>query len=132
LDVTLINGFTPNGGQQFTILTASSIVNNGLVLGGSAAGSFDLLVNSTSVILQAIGLAGDYNHNGIVDVADYVVWRKGLGTTYTQDDYSIWRAHFGQTAGSGSGATAAVPEPTTLVLLMFAAAGCCLRRRRTS
>ena len=66
LDVSLINGFTPSGGQQFTILTASSIVNNGFVLGGSAASSFNLLVNSTSVILQAIaaGLAGDYNGNG--------------------------------------------------------------------
>ena len=56
LDVSLINGFTPTGGQQFTILTAGSIVNNGFVLAGSAASSFNLLVNSTSVILQAIGL----------------------------------------------------------------------------
>ena len=32
LNVSLINGFTPNGGQQFTILTAGSIVNNGFVL----------------------------------------------------------------------------------------------------
>ena len=57
LDVSLINGFTPSAGQQFTILTAGSIVNNGFVLAGSAASSFSLLVNSTSVILQAIGLA---------------------------------------------------------------------------
>ena len=60
--MSLINGFTPTGGQQFTILTAGSIVNNGFVLAGSAASSFNLLVNSTSVILQAIGLPGDYNH----------------------------------------------------------------------
>ncbi len=53
-------------------------------------------------------------------------WRKGLGTTYTQADYDVWRAHFGQTAGSGSGASAnaAVPEPATLMLLMLFAASC--------
>ena len=76
--------------------------------------------------------AGDFNGDGKVDAADYVTWRKGLGTIYTQNDYNVWRAHFGQTAGSGAGATAngAVPEPATLVLLTFAASGWCLRRRR--
>jgi hypothetical protein len=54
-----------------------------------------LSVVATSVLL------GDYNHNGFVDATDYVVWRKGLGTTYIQNDYDVWRAHFGQTAGSG-------------------------------
>ncbi len=61
---------------------------------------------------MAAGLAGDYNQNGTVDAADYVVWRNGLGTTYTQDDYNIWRANFGRTAGTGSGVAATVPEPT--------------------
>jgi hypothetical protein len=77
-------------------------------------------------------LPGDLNNNGVVDEADYAVWRKGLGTTYLQADYSIWRAHFGQPSGSGAGAitNTAVPEPATLVLLMFAAAGWCFRRGR--
>ncbi len=70
-------------------------------------------------------LPGDYNHNGVVDAADYIVWRKGLGTTYTQSDYEVWRAHFGQTAGSGTALPSAeslpvaVPEPSALVLLSF-------------
>jgi hypothetical protein len=70
-------------------------------------------------------LPGDYNEDGKVDAADYVVWRYGLGTTYTPGDYNIWRAHFGQTAGSGAvdqlspvppsaePLSAAVPEPTS-------------------
>ena len=75
---------------------------------------------------------GDFNGNGVVDAADYVVWRNGLGTTYTQSDYNTWRSHFGQTAGSGAGATAtaAVPEPVTFLLLMFAVASCCVLRSR--
>ena len=31
----------------------------------------------------AVGLAGDYNLDGIVDAADYVVWRKTLGQSGT-------------------------------------------------
>ena len=52
----------------------------------------------------------------------------------TPDYYDLWQTHFGEPAGSGSGASAntTVPEPTTLVLLMFAAAGWCLRRGRAA
>jgi hypothetical protein len=70
-------------------------------------------------------LAGDYNSDGVVDTADYVVWRKGLGTTYTQTDYDVWRAHFGQTTGNGAALPSAqplsadVPEPSTLTVVMI-------------
>ncbi|HVT30534.1 MAG TPA: PEP-CTERM sorting domain-containing protein, partial [Lacipirellulaceae bacterium] len=56
--------------------------------------------------------------------ADYIVFRKGLGTTYTQDDYNAWRAHFGQTYATGAGAGAtiqSVPEPATGLLLILGA-----------
>jgi hypothetical protein len=68
---------------------------------------------------------GDYNGNGRVDAADYVLWRKTLnqtgiplGTgadgnssgTIDAGDYTYWRQRFG-TPISGSGATATVPEP---------------------
>ena len=91
---------------------------------------------------------GDYNRNGTVDAADYVLWRKtfgqsvayGLGAdgdgsgTIDDADLAVWRSHFGQTTGSGSGAStnAAVPEPTTLFLLTLATARGCLRRRRAA
>jgi hypothetical protein len=93
-------------------------------------------------------LAGDYNSNGVVDAADYVVWRKNAGTsnalpnnliggTIGMAQYDQWRAHFGNTApGSGSGtgamANAAVPEPATLVQIILAAlmVPTCRRRRR--
>ena len=56
------------------------------------------------------GLDGDFNGDGVVDAADYVVWRKnGL----TQAQFDLWRANFGENGGGGSVAGAAVPEPTT-------------------
>jgi hypothetical protein len=76
------------------------------------------------------GVIGDYNDDGKVDAADYVVWRKlnGTLTTLPNDstpgivspaDFDEWRAHFGMMAGTGSSA-AAVPEPGTLMALLFA------------
>ena len=49
--------------------------------------------NSVDLTVEApvLMLPGDFDGNGIVDMADYVVWRAGLGTTFTQDDYDVWR-----------------------------------------
>jgi hypothetical protein len=76
-------------------------------------------------------LNGDYNDDGIVDAADYVVFRKYLGTntslpndttpgTVQQVDYDVWQANAGRTSGSGSTIGAPVPEPAAIGL---AAAG---------
>ena len=75
---------------------------------------------------------GDYDRNGVVNQADYNVWRHQKGTTVTpfsgadgngdgvvnDADYDVWRSHFGQSlpspgagsmlaAGSGSSGTLA-------------------------
>jgi hypothetical protein len=99
-----------------------------LQTGGAVMTAADLF---TVTISGSVFLAGDYNQDGIVNAADYVVWRKGLGTTYTSQQYNVWRAHFGQTAGSGTSATvnAAVPEPASLVLLVTGMLMISARRR---
>jgi hypothetical protein len=63
---------------------------------------------------------GDFNNDGAVDSADFVAWRKGLGTVYTQDHYNLWRQNVGTTEGSGAGSAGglAVPEPASFVLIM--------------
>ena len=68
----------------------------------------------------SVGIPGDFNEDGKVDAADYVVWRKTDGQ---QAGYDLWRANFGRTSGSGSsmGSNAAVPEPGTFALLILAA-----------
>jgi hypothetical protein len=90
------------------------------------------------------GVQGDYNSNGVVDAADYVVWRNGVaplpnevtgvttGST-TSEDYDAWRARFGNTAGSGSSSfsAGAVPEPTTAFLMLVGAAALAIGRRQS-
>jgi GH25 family lysozyme M1 (1,4-beta-N-acetylmuramidase) len=80
------------------------------------------LIDTGTEINLLVSILGDFNLDGAVDGADYSVWRKGLGTTYTPADFNVWRAHFGEVAGSGSsfGATASVPEPAATGLLLCA------------
>jgi hypothetical protein len=83
------------------------------------------------------GLVGDYNSNGVVDAADYVVWRNSLGQMVTLpnrdpanggavsiNDYNSWRAHFGNTSlGSGAVSASPVPEPSAPALVMLSIIG---------
>ncbi len=66
--------------------------------------------------LDAPGLAGDYNGDGSVDAADYVVWRKTQ--INGQDGYNTWRNNFGRSSGGVGLAAAAVPEPASMMLLV--------------
>jgi hypothetical protein len=92
----------------------------------SSEGYTNLEVYLNSLMYPLYAMPGDLNLDTRIDLADFVSWRKGQGTTYTATDYNAWRASFGQTTGSGSDAIAgaAVPEPTNLlvVLLVFALA----------
>jgi hypothetical protein len=93
----------------------------------------------------------DYNQNGAVDAADYVLWRETLGSTtdpradgdgdgtVDQDDYIVWRRHFGTAAGSAAGQATvyapsvySIPEPSTFAQLVVVAiylAGSAVRRQ---
>ena len=88
--------------------------------------------------LDLLALPGDFNHDGIVDAADYTVWRDAFGETgallaadgdgngaVNNDDFAIWKTHFGQSASGGLGATAAidisVPEPAGWLMMCLAA-----------
>jgi hypothetical protein len=96
-----------------------------------------------SVVEAAVGLAGDYNNDGMVDAADYTVWRDSLASgtpllnetaslgTVDQDDYAAWKTNFGATLNNnGSGSLGAVPEPSTCLLLLGSAALVAAPRRR--
>jgi hypothetical protein len=80
-----------------------------------------------------VGALGDFNGNGSVDAADYVVWRKSYSGNMAL--YDLWRANYGNTApGSGSAGgglvSSAVPEPSTFVLVAMTIAPLVTNRRR--
>jgi len=128
LQIHLINDFVPAAGDSFEILNWDTLSGtfDTLTLPALSAG---LMWNASQLYTLGalnVALAGDYNFDGIVDAADYVVWRKGIGVASTPPNYNLWRTNFGEPNG-GSGATAAlpnsaVPEPASLALLLVATA----------
>jgi hypothetical protein len=97
----------------------------------------------TALVLIADGIPGDFDHDGMVDAADFIVWRQQVGQTgnlaadANEDnivdlkDYALWRANFGRAGESGAGVGAnAVPEPPTLVLAILTATSIVIRQRR--
>jgi hypothetical protein len=91
------------------------------------------LVTFVAVVPDPTGPPGDYNHDGKVDAADYVVWRK-IGIN-GQQGYADWRSHFGLPAGSGAALPSAeplsaVPEPASLSLLTLGGMLRCWRPNR--
>jgi fibronectin-binding autotransporter adhesin len=85
-----------------------------------------------NVLVGAAGQMGDFNGDGMVNLADYTVWRDNLGgpesalngngsgnATVGSEDYALWKTNFG--AGSGSVqslGSATVPEPSSIVVLL--------------
>jgi glucose/arabinose dehydrogenase len=91
------------------------------------------------LVTNSLPFQGDYNDDGVVNAADYVVWRNsqgeavdlGIGADGNHDgmvdqlDYDLWLANFGDSilpaaSGDGGGAVASIPEPTGLLMAVMA------------
>jgi autotransporter-associated beta strand protein len=96
------------------------------------------ILNVTELVLTAI--PGDYNNDGIVNAADYTVYRDKVGQpggTLVNDpaggvvgaaQYTQWANNYGATEPPAS-LSLSVPEPTALLLAGIAAAGLLSRRK---
>ncbi|QDV72598.1 CRTAC1 family protein [Botrimarina mediterranea] len=73
-------------------------------------------------------LPGDYSGDGVVDAADYTVWRDGLGDQFVQSDYDVWLANYGSPLVSR--ATSTVPEPVGLAAALLGVIAIARRPRK--
>jgi hypothetical protein len=100
--------------------------------------SWDFTVTNQGVFPRLAGNSvpgdsGDFNQDGFVDAADYVLWRRGIGTIYNESHYAAWRGHFGANVGlSGNLIAAPIPEPGSALLLALSVALLGLNRDRRS
>jgi GH35 family endo-1,4-beta-xylanase len=110
--------------------------------------TFDLSLLKGTEDYSLVITPGDYNIDGTVDAADYVIWRKNLGQSVTLpnrdpdnagpvsiSDVETWQEYFGEVApGGGVGNSASIPEPSIGLLLMLAIfnGSCCSRAAQFS
>jgi hypothetical protein len=159
LVVKMAQDFTPLPSDGFVIIqgsitssvsgTFANLTPSGRVNVEGADGSFEVLFGSNSVLLanylaDAPVLVGDFNDDGVVDAADYIVWRKLEGTSAVLpnetaspgavdiEDYDAWASNLGA-SNNGKGSEAAAPEPAALMLILI---GCgsagAVRNRRVA
>jgi hypothetical protein len=161
LHLLLLDEFTPDPSDTFTVLNSNNLFGffdnietgdrletldgRGSFLVHYGAGSEFAtneirLTEFMATVTESV--AGDYNQDGIVNAADYIVWRNHEGTEFDlpnrdpeamgnidQADYQFWVENFGNTSGSGSSIphsafripnSSAVPEPSGIILAAIA------------
>jgi DNA-binding beta-propeller fold protein YncE len=115
---------------------------DGTFLNTFASPSQNGFTEATAFVVVPTQLVGDFSNNGVVDAADYVVWRKAPpNATLPNDDtpgvvdasdYADWRANFGKSGAATAASLGAnsVPEPAGVMLFFIAIlAGSMVRNR---
>ena len=121
-----------NGTINGAVVTIDSIL-----FSGNAASTFylDTVAHNPNGSLAPI--AGDFNHDWLVDGADLAIWQGAFGTNADGDangdgvsdgaDLLLWQQH--QTTVAATSSVAAIPEPGSFSLICCAALGWRRRRR---
>ena len=127
VEVIFGEGFAPQVGNRFEIITTAGPINSNKFAGASLPGlpaGMDWGIHyDSNVVTLAISVPGDYSGNGTVDADDYTVWRDTLGQTgvflaadgdgdndVDADDYAFWKAHFGETSAAARRTSASSVE----------------------
>jgi DNA-binding beta-propeller fold protein YncE len=134
LALDLPNGkmyWTNSGGQQSNHIARANLNGSGIETIISDVGA----PWGIAIAPDPAPVPGDYNRNGTVDAADYLVWRDkvfrpgilpnqiGGGNPFFIDleDYRYWAANFGRTAASDAFVETLVPEPSSMLILVIGA-----------
>ncbi len=125
-----------NGQIDNAVVTIDSIWFKGA---GDAKIYLDTVSHNPNGMLAAY-IPGDYDRNGVVEAADYDIWRNAFGQSVAPGagadgngdgvvdaaDFVLWRKMGVPTAGAGG----AVPEPSNLLLVLVAWAASSIPWRR--
>ncbi len=141
---TNMNSILAANGYDYTFLQA----NQGHSWGNWRGELAEMLVALVGPPPQGLG---DFNDDGLVDAADFTLWRDTLGQNTTrgfgadgnsngsvdQADHEVWRQHFGKDYRSGGGQNGSasrsrvVPEPSAGCLLSIGAVAAMVGRCRS-
>lgn len=140
LGFTFSSLFEPDG--QSSAVSYPDFYLDDLDVGANPNGAGPTIALNVTILPEGpTGPAGDYNGDGAVDGADFLVWQRSLGVAASPagsgadgdangivdaGDLTVWKDHFGGNAGTP---VSAVPEPGAALLAAMGAIGL-LRRRR--
>lgn len=98
---------------------------------GGATQLYQLAIGVEALVVEP-RLEGDFDLDGDVDGADFLVWQQGLGNSFDAEDLALWQGNYGSVAGGANaiGSSSAIPEPTAWTLAVAATCGTWGTRRR--
>ncbi|TWT75837.1 hypothetical protein Pla123a_26200 [Posidoniimonas polymericola] len=135
--------FAPSAGDAFTLLTADGGLTVPSGLGNVTLPeapaytdwTLEIVADTLRLLLVAVE-SGDFNGDGLVDAADYTLWRSndgaGTGTPGSltpadgdangdgfvdADDYGVWQSQYGAIVAPSSVDVSSIPDPCCAALL---------------
>lgn len=89
-------------------------------------------VNGTIyLVTNSVGVPGDFNADGTVNAADFLIWQRGVGSSNSKSgadanrdglvnelDLEVWQQHYGESYGNANSSLASIPEPGSVALTL--------------